>query len=257
MRRTFAAAILLANAGWIVAAPPSFEVASVKRNTSDEPAGGSISPPVGGRFQANNVTLHTLLRTAYEVEDFQISGGPKWLHTEKFDVNATSTGNATWAQTRLMLQDLLATRFKLQLTRESRPMSAYALDIGKNGPKLSPPTDPSCQPPPMGVCGRLRLLNGKVLSGVNVTTSQLARVLTTFLGRPVIDETGLHETFDFKMDFVIDLPKPEPAQGANGAEPSGPSVFTSVQEQLGLRLVPKKDPVEVLVISGGELPTPN
>lgn len=250
---------ILANA-WIgTAQTPAFEVASIKRNTSDEPVGGSISPPAGARFQANNVTLRTLIRTAYDVENFQISGGPKWLDSDKFDVNAKAAGSATWPETRLMLQDLLATRFKLLLTRESRPISAYALGIGKNGPKLSPPTDPGCQPPPIGACSRLRFVNRKVLSGVNVSTAQLAQVLTTFMGRPVIDETGLNSIFDFKMDFVLDLPRSEQAPGADdgGTQSPGPSVFTTIQEQLGLKLVPKKDPVPILVISGGEPPTPN
>lgn len=259
MRHTVVLAIILANAWTSDAQAPTFEVASVKRNTSDEPVGGSISPPVGGRFQANNVTLRTLIRTAYDVQNFQISGGPKWLDAEKFDVNAKAAGSATWPETRLMLQDLLATRFKLLLTRESRPMPAYALEIGKNGPKLSPPTDPGCQPPPIGACSGLRFANRKALSGINVSTTQLAQVLTTLMGRPVIDETGLHSIFDFKMDFVLDLPRSEQAQGADdgGAQSPGPSVFTSLQEQLGLKLVPKKDPVEILVISEGERPTPN
>jgi uncharacterized protein (TIGR03435 family) len=250
---------ILANA-WISAAQaPIFDVASIKRNTSDEPVGGSISPPAGGRFQANNVTLRTLIRTAYDVENFQISGGPRWLDSDKFDVNAKAAGSATWPETRLMLQDLLATRFKLLLTRESRPISAYALGIGKNGPKLSPPTDAGCQPPPIGACSRLRFVNRKVLTGVNVSTAQLAQVLTTMIGRPVIDETGLNSIFDFKMDFVLDLPRSEPAPGADdgGTQSPGPSVFTTIQEQLGLKLVPKKDPVQILVISEGERPTPN
>lgn len=258
-RNTVGLAIILANA-WITnAQAPAFEVASVKRNTSDEPAGGSISPPTGGGFQASNVTLRTLIRTAYNVENFQISGGPKWLDADKFDVNAKAAANATWPETRMMLQELLATRFKLSLTRESRTMPAYALVIAKNGPKLMPPTDPGCQPPPLGACSRLRFANGKVLSGINVSSTRLAQVLTTFMGRPVIDKTGLTSIFDFKMDFVPDLPRSEQTQSTDnsGAQSLAPSVFTSLQEQLGLKLVPQKDPVEILVISYGEHPMPN
>lgn len=103
------------------------------------------------------------------------------------------------------------------------------------------------------------LANAWISTGVNVSTAQLARVLTTFIGHPVIDETGLHSIFDFKMDFVLDLPGQEPAQGADGgpSQSIGPSVFTSLQEQLGLKLVPKKDPVQILVIAEGEPPAPN
>ncbi len=261
-RYTVGLAIILANAWISNAQAHAFEVASVKRNTSDEPVGGSISPPVGGdRFRANNVTLRTLIRTAYDVENFQISrgpGGPKWLDAAKFDVNAKAAARATWPETRMMLQELLATRFKLSLTRESQTMPAYALVIGKNGPNLALPTDPGCQPPQLGACSRLRFANGKVLSGVNVSTTVLAEVLTTMMRRPVIDKTGLTGIFDFKMDFALDLPRSDAQSTHDSAAQSlAPSVFTSLQEQLGLKLVPQKDPVEVLVISYGEQPTPN
>ncbi len=259
MRRMVGLALILANAWISNAQAPAFEVASVKRNTSDEPAGGSISPPGGAGFQASNVTLRTLIRTAYNVENFQISGGPKWLDADKFDVNAKATGSVTWPETRMMLQELLATRFKLSLARESRTIPAYALVIGKNGPKLTPPTDPGCQPPPFGGCSRLRFVNRTMLSGVNVSTTQLAQVLTTFMGRPVIDKTGLTGIFDFKMDFVPDLPRSQQAQSTDGsgAQSLAPSVFTSLREQLGLKLVSQKDTVEMLVISYGEQPVPN
>jgi uncharacterized protein (TIGR03435 family) len=259
MRHTVGLAIVLASAWISNAQTPAFEVASIKRNTSDEPAGGSVSPPAGGRFQANNVTLRTLIRTAYDVENFQISGGPRWLDADKFDVNAKAAGSATWPETRTMLQELLAARFKLSLTRESRTMPAYALVIAKNGPKLAPPTDPGCQPPPLGACSRLRFANRKALSGVNVSTAQLAQVLTTFMGRPIIDKTGITGIFDFKMDFIPDLPRSEQAQSADdgAAQSLAPSVFTSLQEQLGLKLIPHKDAVEILVISHGEQLAPN
>lgn len=183
MRHTLVLAFIVANASISNAQSLAFEVASVKRNTSDEPAGGGISPPRGGRFQANNVTLRTLIRTAYDVENFQISGGPKWLDAEKFDVNAKGADGATWPETRMMIRELLSTRFKLSLTREKRAIPAYALIVGKNGPKLAPPTDPGCQPALLGACSGVRIANRKVLSGVNVSAAQLARVLTTFMGR--------------------------------------------------------------------------
>ena len=121
--------------------------------------------------------------------------------------------------------------------------------IAKSGPKLSPPTDPSCQPAPLGACGGIRIVNRSVLSGVNASTALIARILTTFLGRPVLDQTGLTGVFDFKMGWVIDLPKSVEPPNSDDTAVVGPSVFTALQEQPGLRLVSQKRPVEVLVIS--------
>jgi len=243
---------------WVgMAQAPAFEVASVRRNLSDEPTGGSISRPAGGRFQATNITLGTLIRTAYDVENFQISGGPKWLDGDKFDVSAKAPGNSTWPETRIMLQDLLASRFRLALNRESRIVPVYVMVVAKGGPRLSPPTDPACQPAPLGACGGIRIVKRSTLAGINVSTALIARVLTTFLGRPVVDNTGLTGVFDFKMDWVIDLPRSGEPLNSDDAAAVGPSVFTALQEQLGLRLVSQKSPVGVLVISHAEEPEDN
>jgi uncharacterized protein (TIGR03435 family) len=258
MRHTLLVTTALAGTCVSMAQAPAFEVASVRRNLSNEPPGGSISRPAGGRFQANNVTLRTLIRTAYDVQDFQISGGLRWLDGDRFDVSAKAEGNVTWPEARIMLQDLLANRFRLVLHRESRPTPVYLMVIAKGGPKLRPPTDPACQPPPLGACGGIRIENRSALSGVNVSTAQLARVLTTFMGRPVLDKTGITGIFDFKMDWVIDLPRSgEPANFDDAVQAVGPSVFTSLQEQLGLRLASQKSPLEILVISRAEEPAAN
>lgn len=259
MKCVFLLVTAMAGAWAGVAQTSAFEVASVKRNLSDNPSGGSISRPEGGRFQASNVTLRTLIRTAYDVENFQIvSGAVKWLDDEKFDVNAKAEGNASWLQTRIMLQDLLANRFRLSLSRERRTIHAYAMRIAKTGPKLMPPTDPACEPPPLGACGGIRIVNRRILYGVNVSTAELARVLTTFLGRPVFDQTLLVGVFDFKMDWVLDMGgfgEANPDDAA--AQPAGPSIFTALQEQLGLRLTSQNSLVETLVISHAEEPGPN
>jgi uncharacterized protein (TIGR03435 family) len=259
MKHTLLLTIALAGACAGFAQAPAFEVASVRRNLSDEPRGGSISRPAGGRFQANNVTLRTLIRTAYDVQDFQISSGPRWVDSYKFDVNAKADGNADWAETRIMLQELLATRFKLSLSRESRAISVYVMAVAKDGPRLGPPTDAACQPPPLGACGGIRIVNRNALSGVNVSTAQIARVLTTFMDRPVLDKTGLSGVFDFKMDPVRDLLRfgepPNPNDVA--VQTNGPSIFTALEEQLGLRLMSQKSSVEMIVISRAEEPAEN
>jgi uncharacterized protein (TIGR03435 family) len=103
-------------------------------------------------------------------------------------------------------------------------------------------------------------VNRSVLSGINVSTAQIARVLKTFLGRPVLDQTGLAGVFDFKIDFLLDLPttgEPPKPDDAPAAAPVGPSIFTALQEQLGLKLLSQKAPVDMLVITGAEQPAPN
>jgi uncharacterized protein (TIGR03435 family) len=257
MQHVIVSAVIFLNICFVNAHAQSFEVASVKRNTSDEPPGGGISRPLGG-FQANNVTLRTLIRTAYDLENFQVLGGPKWLDKDKFDVAAKASGSPSWPEIRTMLQVMLADRFKLSLSRESRVMSVYVMTVAKKGPKLEPPSDAGCEQPPFGSCSTLRLANRKVLSGVNVSTAQLARVLTTFMRQPVVDVTGLDSIFNFKMEFALDLPGSSQSQDTGDtATQSAPSVFTAIEEQLGLKLVAEKAPVDVLVISAGEQPTPN
>ena len=237
---------------------PAFEVASVKLNLSGD-RGLSIAPPVGGRFKATNVPLGRLIETAYEVEAFQVSGGPKWLATERYDIDAETPGNASLAEMRRMLQSLLADRFKLAITRETQTVPVYALTIAKGGQKLSPPSDPGCKPPPAGSCGGIRITNRTNVTGENASTQQIARVLTVVTGRRVVDKTDLPGVFNFKLQWTADENRVgEPVDvEAPAAEPGGTSIFAALQEQLGFRLVSEKDPIEVLVITHIEKPTEN
>jgi uncharacterized protein (TIGR03435 family) len=237
---------------------PAFEVASVKLNLSGE-RGLSISPPAGGRFKATNVPLGRLIETAYEVERFQISGGPKWLNDDRFDVEAMAQGNPGLGEMRSMLQSLLADRFKLAITRETRTVPVYALTIAKGGPKLSPPSDPGCKPPPAGSCGGIRITNRTSATGENASTQQIARVLTVMTSQRVVDKTGLTGVFNFKLQWTADENRiGEPVDtDAAPPEPGETSVFAALQDQLGLRLVSEKDPVEILVITHAQSPAEN
>jgi uncharacterized protein (TIGR03435 family) len=257
------------------AARPEFEVASIKPNTSGANL-VMIRPPAGGRFTATNARLKMLIGLAYKVQNFQISGGPAWMNTEGYDVNAKAAdSNIGIDQLRPMLQKLLEDRFKLAVHRETREMPVYALMAAKNGPKLpeakeggcaafgpnvpQPPPPAPGQPPPTP-CGGF-FMGPNRLEGGKVSTAQLVGVLSNVLGRPVIDKTAFTGTFDVKLEFTSDgttfgPPGGPPADAAN-ADTSRPSIFTALQEQLGLKLESQKGPSEVLVIDHAEKASEN
>ncbi len=190
---------------------------------------------------ATNVTLLILLRWAYNVAQFQIVGEPGWASTDTYDISAAPETAATHDEALGMIQTLLADRFHLVLHRETKEVPILALVIGKGGPKLAKSNDAdemhtSMRGAPHGATG-------------HATMAHLARYLTNQLGRPVVDRTSLAGLFDFTLEFA-----PE----GNGADAiPGPSIFTALQEQLGLKLDPAKGPVEILVIDHAEKPSEN
>jgi len=256
---------------------PEFEVASVKPNTSGNNL-INIRPPAGGRFTATNARLKMLIGIAYNVKGFEISGGPGWINSDGYDITAKAAdSNISLDQLRPMLQTLLEDRFKLMVHREKKEMSVYALMAAKGGPKLPEAKEGGCvafgpntpPPPPPAPGQAMPTLCGGFLRGPNlleagkVTMTQLVNVLSDILGRPVIDRTEFTGTFDVKLEFT-----PEGTTfGAGGFAPpgglppgfdtSGPSIFTVLQEQLGLRLESQKAPGEVLIIDHVEKPSEN
>lgn len=239
-------------AGAQVTPRPSFAAASVKLTTN--PGYPTVGAPRiqtinGGRFIAETISLGFLIRLAYNVMESQIVGEPGWAKSARFEINATAGTDATLAEMRPMIQSLLADRFKLVLHREKKEMPVYELIAAKGGPKLSH-KEGSCTPfdprPPAALlrsCGDIG--GGKdFLEGFGVTMSALAESLSDTLDRKVIDKTGSARTFDFHLKFA-------------GVDTAGPSIFTAIQEQLGLRLQSAKDPVEVLVIDHVERPGEN
>jgi uncharacterized protein (TIGR03435 family) len=291
MIRTIAAASFLALA---FGQSPTFEVASIKPTAPGGPGGRGmvgIQMAPGGRFNATGVTAKLLIGQAYDVRDFQISGGPGWMGSDRYDIIAkpenSSTGDLlpdpskvtgdqmkTFQELqRLRLQALLADRFQLKIHRETKELPVYALVVGKGGPKLqeSKADAPSSDDfkdfkGPDRSRGRGMRMGPGQLSGQMVQLPFLTQVLSQQLGRPVIDKTGLKGTYDFTLKFT-----PDQSQGGGGPfgdlppgvkappppDPNGPSIFTAVQEQLGLRLESQKGPVEILVIDHVEKPSEN
>jgi uncharacterized protein (TIGR03435 family) len=228
-----------------------------------------------------NAPMRVLMETAYHLQPFQIAGGPEWIGSDQYEVDAKAPGNPDRAQIFLMLQSLLENRFQLQIHRESREMPVFALVAARGGLKLPPPRDGSCvgetkplpepgdrmQPPgqsptPAVRCGGVGVrleAGGARLTGGKVPMTEFARALSRVLGRAVTDRTGFSGVFDVNLDFLPDdttagLSAPPP--GAIPAETASASIFSAVQH-LGLRLESTKGPVEVLVIDHVERPSAN
>ena len=234
-----ARAVIFAAAGisiWGQAPPaaPAFEVASVKRNLSGG-NGGEIRQPRGS-FTARNSTLQGLIRYAYGVADYQIQG-PTWMGVERYDISAKVDANADNKTIKLMLQSLLTARLGLQVRRDVKQLPLYALLVAKGGIKL-----PVSQPAESTSVASTSVASTNHSIRVNrATLALLATTLSGQMDRPVIDATEVTGTFDINLEWTPDVPA---AEGV----PSGPSVFTALQEQLGLRLESRTGPVEVIVV---------
>jgi uncharacterized protein (TIGR03435 family) len=252
---------------------PSFEVASIKPNSSGT-SNISMHIAPGGRFTARNITVKQLIEDAYDIRGFQISGAPGWLGSARYDIVAKAADSpendpshlseserkAFEQQHRRRLQSLLITRFHLQTHNMSKEGPVYALVIAKNGSKLRAARGE--KPNNRGMTMRPGQLEGQ-----GVPISFLAKYLSQQLSRIVVDDTGLAGIYDFTLMWAPDerlsqMFKNAGAEneGAGDALPSGasgPSVFTAIQEQLGLKLKSKKAPVDVLVIDHVEKPSEN
>ncbi len=227
-----------------------FEVASVKPARPDATA-RSLTHNPGARLTTSNATVKMLIMLAYQVMPDQISGGPGWLESDGFDIDAKAANpKATPQQFRQMIQNLLADRFQLKVHRGKKDLPIYALVLAKNGPKLTEAKDDD---PAVS----MRIEGPGRMTGVKATMPMLASALSRPLQHRVIDETGLKGVYSFKLQFV---PDPNPAKpGADDGIPAndGPSLFAALPEQLGLNLKATKGPVEVLVIDHAGKPVPN
>jgi uncharacterized protein (TIGR03435 family) len=244
---------------------PSFEVASIRTSDPDSRLKVQFAP--GGRLLVGHATLRFLIKIAYDVSDDQLVGGPAWLGLRRFDVQAKPdkaipgdpekmTKNELLLfhePIRLRLQRLLAERFGLELRKESRPLPIFALVAAKNGPKLKP--DASTGDPVMEQsAGR------GALRATRVDMDTLARFLSEGqTGRPVVNTTGLKGNFDFSLDWTPDpglSPQIDPSQ-QQSADNGGISLFSALQQQLGLRLDPRTGSADTLVVTRAELPSAN
>jgi uncharacterized protein (TIGR03435 family) len=280
----------------------SFEVASIKPSEAD-PHQVRIGNSPGGRFSASGVTLKLLIQQAYDVRDFQIIGGPSWMSSDRYDIEAKGDSpDINREDMRLMLQSLLKERFKFQFHRETKELPIYELVVGKNGHKLKvseiqPDTEKKDKDTPPSSGGDVGFkagggagvgagVRGGVGSGVGggagrgntrmmmgggrgqVTAegspvAAIAVLLGQQLGRPVVDKTGLKGNYDFTLEWTPDETQrgfglgPVHEGMPAAAEGTGPSIFTAIQEQLGLRLESAKGPVETIVIDKVDKPSGN
>jgi uncharacterized protein (TIGR03435 family) len=237
---------LLASSALVAAAqaPVEFEVATIKPVPPQ--AEGRTSTRMSsdtdtGKLNYTNVNLKEVIGKAFRVQQYQIAG-PDWIETERFDIVARFPPHSTGDQVPLMLQALLEDRFKLALHRETKELPTYALVLAKNGPKFKTTESEG-----------LTINSNRTHWHVEAKASmqRLAEILSEEVGRPVLDQTGLSGSYEMTLDWA-----PDDAP-ANDATP-GPSIFTALQEQLGLRLDSAKGPVEMLVIDRAErIPTEN
>jgi len=252
MLRTFVSTCMLLSAS---AGAQSFEVASIKPSPPASPDRQivGVQTPGGGRLNTFSTPLRMLIIFAYDLKDFQVSGGPDWANSEAYDIVAKAEGNAARPQLRLMLQALLKDRFKLALRHETKDAPIYELVVAKGGSKIQDDT----------ASARQRIARtgaGKVIAQ-KTSLAMFAEFLGTIAGRLVVDKTGLPSTYTFKLDWTPDVGErglPGPARpDVVPPDFNGPTLFTALQEQLGLRLQSAKGPVESLVIEEAEKPTEN
>jgi len=243
----------------LASSSPVFEVTIVKSSKSGE--SGSHSSFQSGRFIASNVLLKNIIQyQAYGVTEVQIVGGPKWLNSERFDIEAKADDAVTGQLRTLdrdqrrrltegMFQQLLADRFKLAVHWETRELPIYALVIASKV---------ALQPAKQPENGVHTSANTGTFSAEGVTMTDLARSLTQELsrelGRVIVDKTGIEGRYDVALKWTPDEGQPS---ADNGSVDAGPSIFTAIQEQLGLKLESSKGPVRVLVIDHVEMPSEN
>jgi uncharacterized protein (TIGR03435 family) len=242
----FIAGIILTGATYGVSAQ-SFDAASVK--PADPGAVGSTFQfPPGGRLTISNGTLRQIVETAwYDFRDFQIVGGPSWLNSERFDISAVSDSHGAAdgiPEVRRKLQALLTERFELRVHTETRELPMYRLTPARGGPKIESTNsaDNSAAAGIQNSCGRL--------IGTRTTMANLRVYLSRLLHRPVEDDSGRAGKYDFEVEWIPDDAPCSPLT-------DGPSLFTALQEKLGLRLESAKGPQEVLVIDSVKRPGEN
>lgn len=240
--RALAVALLVASA--LPAQPREFEVASIRLSQSQPNAGTSFNVFPGGRIRITNEPVKLLIRTAFQLQNSQIAGGPSWIETDRYDVEAKTDEALKLTPGALspLLRALLTTRFGLQFHRETRELPVAALVLDKNGPKLKPKKEDETS----GMSTHGGVAHSELVATA-ATLESLAAYVGNRLGRLVIDKTGLAGEYDFTLEFSSD-DKPDNTT---------PDLVTALRSQLGLRLESQKAPVEILVIDRLQRPTDN
>ena len=242
-----------------------FEAATIKLNTlgENQPPGVDFAAQPGGRLHVRNNPMQNVIRNAYGVpQRFLLIGGPDWIDSDRYDMEARAEGNPSRDEMMRMLQLLLAERLKLEVHRETRDIPIYDLKVAKGGPKVTAYTQGSClivdannPPPPLAPgqprqdrCGNNNISRGRWLASM-VGMDSISGAISIIVGRKVVDKTGLTGRYNVLM--------PLPPDPLNTADATGPSIFTLLEEQLGLKLESTTGPADVLVIDHIERPTGN
>jgi len=241
---------------------PRFDVASVKINRAND--GMVFSRSQKGRYVMTGLTLAALIRSAYQVQEFQIVGGPEWINIERFNIEATYPEDAA-SRTALMLRTLLAERFTLTVHNETRERPVYALVLARPdrrfGSQLQKSATECAIAKDSEACGSS--VGPGFIRSRGRTMAQLAESLSMLtntgssLNRLIVDRTGLEGQYDVVLRFTPDNMPPVNVPGLPPIDPNGPSIFTALQEQLGLKLDSQRAPVNVLVVDRAERPTEN
>jgi uncharacterized protein (TIGR03435 family) len=253
---------------------PSFSVTSIKPSDPDA-RGQMFRMQPGGGFSASAMTLRFLIKFAYDLRDDQITGGPNWLDSKRYDVDAKSDPpfggdprnmkdderKEYFRQIGLRLQSMLADRFQLKISHSTKEMPVYYLVVAKGGPKLKEGQSP----------GPMFRMSPNQLDVTGGDMESLTHVLSDLTGRTVLDKTGLTGHYDFKLEFTPDsslaFRGPGPGPGGPGGAPggpqpppselAGPTLLTALQEQLGLKLESHKGPADIVNIDSAQFPSEN
>jgi uncharacterized protein (TIGR03435 family) len=242
-------------------ASPVFGVATIKPSDPDHP-GWMVAIKGGRNFVTTNTNMNDLISYAYGLHAKQILNGPPWFLTEKFDIEGVPDGEGlpSREQFKSMVQRLLADRFKLAFHLDKKELAVYAITIPKGGPKLTPSASDPNDLKTNYSFGPLGVLTVK-----NLTIEGFAGVMQrTVLDKPVVDQTGLTDRFDFVLKWTPDDSQFAQLRGAGVTAPlsvddlkSPPGLYTAIQEQLGLKLEAVKAPYDVIVIDHVEMPLAN
>ena len=248
---------------------PAFDVAAIKPSADTQAFSFSMVQP-GGRYIGQNMTLRLLIKTAYGVHDSQIIGGPSWIDSDHWDINAKAEGYKEATpfrdQARLMVRPLLADRFKLVLHHEQRQLPVYALVVAKANGEFGPnfrrddehgcdkpaslsPVEGAAEPAGPMPCGADGFNPRHLWARAMTLNYMLIGLARTSIDRVVVDHTGLTGKFDWEVQWVPDDLRVDAAK-----RPDGPSIFQAFRDQLGLKLEPTRDRVDVLVVDRAEHP---
>ncbi|HEV2577307.1 MAG TPA: TIGR03435 family protein [Acidobacteriaceae bacterium] len=233
---------------------PGYEVATIKPSPPDEQGRGFTLQ--GRHLVARNFTVEGLITLAYNLNSKQVTGGPEWLNTDRFDLDVLPDheGLPSLGQARGIVRKLLADRFALKFHEDTKELSVYVLSVAKGGPKFTKSaSDPTSPPGLGGPPGRMMVRNASM--------AEFAQVMQGTLDRPVVDQTGLKDRYDFQFRWTPDESQyggriPPPNSGDNAAD-APPPLFTAIQEQIGLKLDAMKAPAKVMVIESVQKPSAN